>query len=200
MFNEFVLRISYNIYIYYTITNMNKFNTHTTTKSLKPLLTISAIATLLIAAMSLTGTTNANAFNFGLKSKDVNSGSIDTDSLFSCVGAAINCVNTNQDNNNVVTDNTVVVPGPGPTPPIDADCEAGIACFVNTLNPTQLGNLKFVLGLPVDAPNELLCDVIDDLTAAELRAAITAPVVGVTDAVATVIINCLIDAGFTNLE
>jgi hypothetical protein len=180
---------------------MNKFNTHSTKKSLKPLLTISAIATLLIAAMSLTATTNANAFNFGLKSKDVNTGSIDTDSLFSCVGAAINCVNTNQDNNNVVTDNTVVaVPGPEPEPPIDADCEAGIACFVSTLNPTQLGNLKFVLGLPVDAPNALLCDVIDDLTAAELRAAITAPVVGVTDAVATVIINCLIDAGFTNLE
>ncbi len=177
---------------------MNKFNTHSTKKSLKPLLTISAIATLLIAAMSLTSTTNANAFNFGLKSKDVNDGSIDTDSLFSCVGAAINCLNTNQNNNNEIANNTAVIPVPGPEP--EPDCEAGIACFVSTLNPTQLGNLKFVLGLPVDAPNALLCDVIDDLTAAELRAAITAPVVGVTDAVATVIINCLIDAGFANLE
>ena len=177
---------------------MNKFNTHSTKKSLKPLLTISAIATLLIAAMSLTTTTNANAFNFGLKSEDINDGSIDTDSLFSCVGAAINCINTNQNNNNEIANNTAVIPVPGPEP--EPDCEAGIACFVSTLNPTQLGNLKFVLGLPVDAPNALLCDVIDDLTAAELRAAITAPVVGVTDAVATVIINCLIDAGFTNLE
>ncbi len=196
MFNEFVLRISYNIYIYYTFNNMNKPNVFKT-KSLKPLLTISAIATLLIAALSLTSTTNANAFNFGLKSNDVNDGSIDTDSLFSCLGAAINCVNTNQNNNNEIANNTAVVP-PGPEP--EPNCEDGIACFVSALNPTQLGNLKFVLGLPVNSPNELLCTTIDDLTAAELRAAITAPVVGVTDAVATVIINCLIDAGFTNLE
>lgn len=174
---------------------MNKLNTHTIKKSLKPLMAISAIATLLIAAIGMTTTTNANAFNFGLKSNDVNDGSIDTDSLFSCVGAAIACLNTNQNNNNEIANNTAVVP-----PVTEPDCEAGIACFVSTLNPTQLGNLKFVLGLPVDAPNELLCDVIDDLTAAELRAAITAPVVGVTDAVATVIINCLIDAGFVNLE
>ena len=54
--------------------------------------------------------------------------------------------------------------------PTDADCTAGVACFVNNLNPTQLGNLKFILGLPVDAPNDALCNVIDDLTAAELRA------------------------------
>ena len=42
---------------------------------------------------------NANAFNFGLISDDINTGSIDTDSLFSCVGAAITCINSNQDNN-----------------------------------------------------------------------------------------------------
>jgi hypothetical protein len=103
------------------------------------------------------------------------------------------------DNDNSVR-NRDNVETPPVDPPVDADCTAGIACFVNALNPTQLGNLKFVLGLPVASDNELLCTTIDDLTAAELRAAITAPVVGVTDAVATVIINCLIDAGFTNLE
>jgi hypothetical protein len=196
---------------------MNKLNTYSTKKTLKPLLTISAIATLLIAALSLTGTPNANAFNFGLNSEDVNSGSLDTDSLFSCVGAAIQCLNSNEDNDSVVNDNDNVttnnssvvtgpiipgpiIPDPDPDPEPEPNCEEGIECFVSALNPTQLGNLKFVLGLPVDAPNALLCTVIDDLTAAELRAAITAPVVGVTDAVATVIINCLIDAGFTNLE
>ncbi|CAN5856854.1 hypothetical protein BH23THE1_BH23THE1_31470 [soil metagenome] len=62
---------------------------------------ISVIATLLIAAMGTTATNmNASAFNFGLKSKDINDGSISTNSLFSCVGAAINCVNTNEGNNN----------------------------------------------------------------------------------------------------
>jgi hypothetical protein len=92
------------------------------------------------------------------------------------------------------------VPPVDEQPDVDPDCEDAIACFVDRLNPTQLASLKTVLGLASDAPNELLCTTIDDMTAAELRAAITAPVVGVTDAVATVIINCLIDAGFTNLE
>ncbi len=180
---------------------MYKLNPYSTKKSLKPLLTISVIATLLMAAMSISTIQNANAFNFGLKSKDVNDGSIDTDSLFSCLGAAINCVNTNQNNNNEVANNTaVVVPViPEPEPEPIRDCEAAIACFVDRLDPTQLGNLKFVLGLPVDAPNALLCTTIDDMTYAELFAAITAPVVGVTGAVAINIINCLIEAGFTNL-
>ncbi|CAN5621227.1 hypothetical protein BH23THE1_BH23THE1_17590 [soil metagenome] len=71
---------------------------------------ISVIATLLIAAMGTTATNmNASAFNFGLKSNDVNDGSISTNSLFSCVGAAINCVNTNEGNNNVVANNTAAV-------------------------------------------------------------------------------------------
>lgn len=93
---------------------MYKTNTHTIKKSIKPLLTISAIATLLIAAMGISSATNANAFNFGLKSKDDNSGSIDTDSLFSCVGAAINCVNENEENNNVIVNNTEETPIPPP--------------------------------------------------------------------------------------
>lgn len=174
---------------------MKKFNTHTVKKSIKPLMMISVVATLLMAAMGTTNTNmNASAFNFGLKSKDVNTGSIDTNSLFSCTGAAINCINTNQNNNNEIANNTaVVVPGPTPLP---GDCEEFIACFVDRLNPTQLGNLKFVLGLPVNSDNALLCETLDDLTEAELRAAIVAPVVGVTDAVASAIINCLLDAGF----
>jgi hypothetical protein len=109
-----------------------------------------------------------------------------------CAGILNDCGNDNSRENPPTT--------PPVDPPGEPNCEAGIACVVNNLNPTQLGNLKFLLGLPVNSPNELLCTTLDDLTAAELRAAITAPVVGVTDAVATVIINCLIDAGFTNLE
>jgi len=176
---------------------MNKLNTNSTKKSLKSLLTISAIATLLIASLSLTSNTNAYASIFSdIQNVD------DVGQSLECVIVVVGCdaqgsVGSSGDVNIGVGDNDTTTGG---ETPIDPDCEAGIACFVSTLNPTQLGNLKFVLGLPVDAPNELLCNVIDDLTAAELRAAITAPVVGVTDAVATVIINCLIDAGFTNLE
>jgi hypothetical protein len=98
---------------------MYKFNT--LKKSLMSVMVFSVIATLLIAAMGSTTTTMANAFNFGLKSNDVNSGSIDTDSLFSCVGAAIQCINTNQDNNNELANNTAVaLPTPTQIPDLDA--------------------------------------------------------------------------------
>ncbi len=43
---------------------MNKLNTNSTKKPLKSLLTISAIATLLIASLSLTSNTNAYASIF----------------------------------------------------------------------------------------------------------------------------------------
>ena len=78
----------------------------------KMYLTVVAIASLLVMAFNVnTNSMNANAFNFGLNSEDVNSGSIDTDSLFSCVGAAITCTNSNQDNNNVVANNTAINSG-----------------------------------------------------------------------------------------
>lgn len=57
-----------------------------------------------------------------------------------------------------------------------------------------------MLGLPTDASNQLLCVELKPVSETTLRAAITAPIVGVTDAVATSIINCLIDAGLSNLE
>jgi hypothetical protein len=93
---------------------MNKVSRDTLRKSTKHLMVISTIATLLIAAMSLTTTTNASAFNFGLLSKDNNLGSIDTNSLFSYVGAAINCVNENEENNNVIANNNEETPIPPP--------------------------------------------------------------------------------------
>jgi hypothetical protein len=175
------------------LNNKSKINT----SKGKLYLTVVALASLLVMAFNLNANMNAHASIFeNIQNVD------DVGQSLECVIVVVGCdaqgsVGSSGDVNIGVGDNDTTTGG---ETPIDPDCEAGIACFVSTLNPTQLGNLKFVLGLPVDAPNELLCDVIDDLTAAELRAAITAPVVGVTDAVATVIINCLIDAGFTNLE
>ncbi len=93
---------------------MYKGSRDTLKKSTKHLMVVSTIATLLITAMSLASTTNANAFNFGLLSKDDNLGSIDTNSLFSCVGAAINCVNENEENNNVIANNSEETPIPPP--------------------------------------------------------------------------------------
>jgi hypothetical protein len=122
---------------------MNKFNKHTVKKSIKPLMMISVVATLLIAAMGTTTTNmNASAFNFGLKSKDTNSGSISTDSLFSCVGAAINCVNTNQDNNNVVANNTASVDNGNGNGILT--CEE---CLSEALTPGQQAELLVSLGV-----------------------------------------------------
>jgi hypothetical protein len=105
---------------------------------------ISVIATLLIAAMGITTTTNASAFNFGLLSKDDNLGSIDTDSLFSCVGAAITCVNENEENNNVIANNNEETPIPPPPPE-----EPG------TLTVTKAVTCSSVDGQPDD---EAVCD------------------------------------------
>ena len=52
-----------------------------------------------------TNSLNVNAIDFGLISKDFNVGSIDTSSLFNCVGAAITCDNDNTVNNNVAINN-----------------------------------------------------------------------------------------------
>jgi hypothetical protein len=117
------------------------------------------------------------------------------DDGYSKQGKGFECIiNNNNNNTNIAAGGGGNVPEPEPEP----NCTDAIACFAN-LNPTQLGDLKDELGLAVDAPDEALCNILDDFTGAELRFEITEPVVGVTDAVATVIINCLIDAGFTNL-
>jgi len=91
---------------------MYKVSIDTLRKSTKPLMVISTIATLLMAVMSTMPIMNSSAFNFGLLSKDDNIGSIDTNSLFSCVGAAITCINENEDNNNVIANNGGVPPPP----------------------------------------------------------------------------------------
>ncbi len=175
----------------FAIMNNKKQTTKTSMSNFKNAFMVAAIASVLALG---TGYSQMQSFGQNFDSLP----GFDIVSKFrqsaDCAGMLNACGNDNSVNN------PPAQTPPGETPPGEEDCEAAVACFVNNLNPTQLGNLKFVLGLPVAAPNDALCEVIDDLTAAELRAAITAPVVGVTDAVATVIINCLIDAGFTNLE
>ena len=166
-----------------------KSTTKTTANNIKNAFMMTVIASVLALGTGYSSMQSSGLDYNGLGDTDLFNGLTQT---AECAGLGNDC----SEDNRVRTETPPTDPEPDP----EVDCEAGIACFVSALNPTQLGNLKFVLGLPVDAPNELLCTTIDDLTAAELRAAITAPVVGVTDAVADVIINCLIDAGFTNLE
>ncbi len=71
---------------------------------------IPAIRTLLLVSISGMPVMNSSALDPSLISKDINSGSSDTNSLFSCVGAAVTCINENENNNNAITNNEVTPP------------------------------------------------------------------------------------------
>ena len=165
-----------------------KSTTKTTANNIKNAFMITVIASVLAL-----GTGYSSMQSFGLDYNGL--GELDAFNGFTqtaeCAGLGNDCSEDNRvRNNNPDT--------PPVDPPGDPDCAVAVSCFVDRLNPTQLGNLKVTLGLASDAPDTALCEAIDGMTAAELRAAITAPVVGVTVAVANNIINCLIDeAGFT---
>jgi len=91
---------------------MYKKSTDTLKKSTKPVMVISTIVTLLLAANSITPIMNSSAFDFGLISKDNNTGSIETNSLFNCVGAAKTCINENENENNEIANNGEGIPPP----------------------------------------------------------------------------------------
>ncbi len=100
----------------------------------KMYLTIAAIASLLVMAFNVnTNSMNVNAIDFGLISKDTNVGSIDTSSLFNCVGAAITCDNDNTVNNNVAINNGTNGGNGGGDGPLT--CEE---CFEENLTPAQI--------------------------------------------------------------
>ena len=99
--------------IYYEFI-MFKKSTDVLKKSTKPLMVISTIATLLIAAIGSMPVMNSSASDYILISNDNNSGSIETHSLYNCVGEGKTCVNTNQNNNKEIADNGEVSPPPSP--------------------------------------------------------------------------------------
>ena len=165
-----------------------KQTTKTSANNFKYAFMIAAIASVLVLGTGYSSMQSSALDYNGLGDTDLFNGLTQT---AECAGLGNDC----SEDNRVRTETPPTDPEPDP----EVDCEAGIACFVSALNPTQLGNLKVTLGLASDAPDTALCEAIEGMTAAELRAAITAPVVGVTVAVANNIINCLIDAGFTNL-
>jgi hypothetical protein len=164
---------------------MYKLDLDITKKSIKQIAVISAFATLLLAAMSSVPVMKSYAFSLSgimpsLGSSDKNDRSIDSDNFLSCLGVATDCTNVNKHVKHTTT--------PTPTPPSSKSCDD---CFNQFLNPTQVGNLKFVLGVPVAGTDAQLCAAAQLKTEADLHAAIVMPVVGVTSAVADNIIACL---------
>ena len=113
-------------------------NSKINTSKGKIYLTVVAIACLLVMAFSVnTNSMNVNAIDFGLVSKDFNVGSIDNDSLFNCVGAAITCDNDNTVTNSITVNNGTN--GNNPTPPEPPTCEE---CFTNYLTDEEITMLE----------------------------------------------------------
>lgn len=126
-------------------------------------LTIIAIASLLVMAVNVSANSlNVNALDFGLISKDTNVGSIDTDSLFNCFGAAITCDNDNTVNNNVAANNGTNGNNgfnpDTPLPPLE-NCET---CF-QALPTAQQESIVTAVGLVNPATPDLVCDALDEL-------------------------------------
>jgi hypothetical protein len=93
----------------------------------------STIAILLMVTITSTSTMNSSALDLGLISKDNNFGSIDTENMFNCFGAAITCDNDNTVNNNIAINNGTNGGGGNPL-----TCEE---CFTENLTPEQIETL-----------------------------------------------------------
>ena len=150
---------------------MYKIDLDITKKSIKQIAVISAFAILLLAAMSSVPTMKSSALSLSgiipsLGSNDKNDRSIDTDDFLSCLGVATDCTNVNKHVKPTTTPTT--------TPPSSGGCDA---CFAQFLNPTQLGNLKFVLGVPVAGTDAQLCVQSHLKTEAELQCSYSRAVV-----------------------
>ena len=81
-------------------------------KLTKPILVISTVAILMIAAISSMPILNSSALDYILISNDNNSGSIERHSLYNCVGEAKICINNNEGNNNINANNGGETPPP----------------------------------------------------------------------------------------
>jgi hypothetical protein len=84
---------------------MSKKSLDVIKKSTKPILVISTVAILMIAAISSMPILNSAALDYILISNDNNSGSIERHSIYNCVGEAKTCINENNANNNVIANN-----------------------------------------------------------------------------------------------
>jgi hypothetical protein len=146
----------------------------------KSTMLVSTIAILLMVTIISTRM-NISAFNIGLLSKDTNIGSIDTSSLFNCVGAAITCDNDNTANNSINQTSS-------PLTPPNLTCEE---CIANAgLDEIQLNTLRSVFELTLGASIAEICAEIESLTAAEFIAILVEDV-GLSINAANALVECL---------
>jgi hypothetical protein len=159
-------------------------------------LTVVAMASLLVMAFNLNSNMNAHASIFeNIQNVD------DVGQSLECVIVVVGCdgqgsVGSSGDVNIGVGDNDTTTDGPT-TPE-----EACALCLTTSLTEADIDTLAVLLGLTVDATLEEICEALEGETLLSLTAILTtAPPLGLglTADAATDLIDCLVDAGLTNL-
>jgi len=129
---------------------------------------------------------NSSALDLGTISKDNNFGSIDTENMFNCFGAAITCDNDNKVNNNIAINN-----GTNGGGGIPLTCEE---CFTDNLTPVEI-NIIEEDGL-VDIQE--YCQTLSNLSPSDLATALIGLeqfiiTNGIDPVTAQAVVNCLED-------
>ena len=160
-------------------------------------LTVVAMASLLVMAFNLNTNMNAHASIFeNIQNVD------DVGQSLECVIVVVGCdaqgsVGSSGDVNIGVGDNDTTTDGPT-TPDLDA-CAL---CLTTSLTDAQIDALAVLLGLTADATLAEICEALEGETLLSLTTDLTtaAPLgLGLSLDDATALIDCLVDAGFTNL-
>ena len=143
------------------------------------------MASLLVMAFNVnTDTMNVNAIDFGLISKDFNVGSIDIDSLFNCVGAAITCDNDNTVNNNVTINNRT-----NEQPNVPLTC---VECFNEHLTPEQI---QLLFELTTQSSLESFCTLLMQGDIGEEGFRELLGNLGLSESEVQALVDCMLEAG-----
>ena len=164
-------------------------------------LTVVAMASLLVMAFNLNSNMNSNMNAHASIFENIQNVD-DVGQSLECVIVVVGCdaqgsVGSSGDVNIGVGDNDTTTDGP--TTP---DLEACALCLTESLDAAEISALGALLGLSATATIEEICEALEGETLLSLTADLTtAPPagLGLSIAEATAIIDCLVDAGFTNL-
>ncbi len=163
-------------------------------------LTVVAMASLLVMAFNLNSNMNSNMNAHASIFENIQNVD-DVGQSLECVIVVVGCdgqgsVGSSGDVNIGVGDNDTTIDGPT-TPE-----EACALCLTTSLSEAQIDALAVLLGLTADATLAEICEALEGETLVTLTADLTsAPPagLGLTIAEATALIDCLVDAGLTNL-
>ncbi len=157
------------------------------------------MASLLVMAFNLNSNMNSNMNAHASIFENIQNVD-DVGQSLECVIVVVGCegqgsVGSSGDVNIGVGDNDTTTDGPTTE-------EACALCLTTSLSEAEIDALAVLLGLTADATLEEICEALEGETLVTLTADLTtAPPagLGLTIAEATALIDCLVDAGLTNL-